>query len=184
MAAQPKTHIAHFIGDQPCDKDGKVIQHIVHGNAVVHAPGLRTDRSFSNKTPEAKLLGTYPDDYARAVNYVEHLLGPAQAIDSSATAKTYITPLDTDDDSVFLYADTASSRSGTVMLAERLAGQKVAIVGLGGTGSYILDFVAKTPVAEIHLFDRDRFYSHNAFRAPGAASLDLLRTAPYKVDYL
>jgi tRNA A37 threonylcarbamoyladenosine dehydratase len=43
---------------------------------------------------------------------------------------------------------------------------------MGGTGSYILDLVAKTAVMEIHLFDGDDFNQHNAFRAPGAASLE------------
>ena len=60
----------------------------------------------------------------------------------------------------------------------------VAIIGLGGTGGYILDFVAKTPVKQIRLFDGDDFLSHNAFRAPGAPSLEDLRDAPKKVDYL
>ncbi len=41
---------------------------------------------------------------------------------------------------------------------------------MGGTGSYILDYVSKTRVAEIHLFDEDVFKQHNAFRAPGAAT--------------
>ena len=68
-------------------------------------------------------------------------------------------------------------------MSAKLAGSKVAIVGLGGTGSYVLDLVSKTPVAEIHLFDGDTFYSHNAFRAPGAAPLDKLRAAPKKVEY-
>ncbi|MBZ5596504.1 MAG: hypothetical protein LAP39_30045 [Acidobacteriia bacterium] len=48
---------------------------------------------------------------------------------------------------------------------------RIAIAGLGGTGSYILDFVAKTPVWEIHLYDGDDYLQHNAFRAPGAPSL-------------
>jgi len=61
---------------------------------------------------------------------------------------------------------------------------RIAIVGLGGTGSYVLDFVAKTPVQEIHLFDGDEFLTHNAFRTPGAASLEVLRAKPKKVDYL
>ena len=60
---------------------------------------------------------------------------------------------------------------------------KLAIVGLGGTGSYILDFLAKTPAKEIHLFDGDKFSSHNAFRAPGAASIDELHQQSLKVDY-
>ena len=61
--------------------------------------------------------------------------------------------------------------------------QKVAIVGVGGTGSYVLDLVAKTPVREIHLFDGDDFLQHNAFRAPGAPSLEQLVAKPKKASY-
>ena len=61
--------------------------------------------------------------------------------------------------------------------------KKLGIVGVGGTGSYVLDLTAKTPVKEIHLFDGDRFLQHNAFRSPGAPSADELRALPYKVDY-
>ena len=56
----------------------------------------------------------------------------------------------------------------------KLLEEKVAIVGLGGTGSYVLDFVAKTWVKEIRLFDHDEFLQHNAFRAPGPFSRDEL----------
>jgi tRNA A37 threonylcarbamoyladenosine dehydratase len=69
-------------------------------------------------------------------------------------------------------------------ISDKLKIPKVAIVGLSGTGVYVLDLVAKTPVQEIHLFDGDLFHSHNAFRSPGAASLDELRQAPKKVTYL
>ena len=61
---------------------------------------------------------------------------------------------------------------------------RIAIVGLGGTGSYILDQLVKTPVRELHLFDGDDFEIHNAFRAPGAASFEQLAAQPKKVDYL
>ena len=36
---------------------------------------------------------------------------------------------------------------------------------------------------EIHLFDADVLLNHNAFRAPGAPTLDELRSPPLKVDY-
>jgi tRNA A37 threonylcarbamoyladenosine dehydratase len=65
----------------------------------------------------------------------------------------------------------------------KLAIGKVAIIGLGGTGAYVLDLVAKTPVGQIHLFDKDWFFSHNAFRGPGAPSLEELRAKPLKVEY-
>jgi hypothetical protein len=43
--------------------------------------------------------------------------------------------------------------------------------------------VAKTAVKEIHLFDGDRFLQHNAFRAPGAPSIEELRSAGTKARY-
>jgi len=60
---------------------------------------------------------------------------------------------------------------------------KVALVGVGGTGSYVLDFVSKTPVAEIHIYDGDDLLTHNALRAPGAVSVELLNTRPKKVNH-
>jgi hypothetical protein len=56
-------------------------------------------------------------------------------------------------------------------------------VGLGGTGGYVLDQVAKTPVTSILLIDGDVFDNHNAFRAPGAPTLEQLQQRPYKVNY-
>jgi molybdopterin/thiamine biosynthesis adenylyltransferase len=48
-----------------------------------------------------------------------------------------------------------------------LRGKRIAIVGLGGTGSYILDFVARTHVDLIALFDDDKVHVHTIFRIPG-----------------
>ena len=78
-------------------------------------------------------------------------------------------------DSPFHFADTASARQQTTDLSAKLMDEKVAIVGLGGTGSYVLDFVAKTWVKEIRLFDNDDFLQHNAFRAPGSFSREDLK---------
>jgi ThiF family protein len=85
---------------------------------------------------------------------------------------------------VFNYLDTAATKAGIVGANRKLEGPKVAIVGAGGTGGYVLDFVAKTAVAEIHLFDHDVLLNHNAFRLPGAPSLDDLSKKQAKVDYL
>jgi ThiF family len=76
----------------------------------------------------------------------------------------------------------ATTRAGIGAATAKLLVDRVAIVGLGGTGSYILDLLAKTPVVEIHLFDGDEFELHNAFRAPGAPAKEDL-TKPKKVDW-
>ena len=82
---------------------------------------------------------------------------------------------------MFNYIDTASSRAGIGAVNAKLAGQRIGIVGMGGSGSYVLDLIAKTPVAEIHIFDGDVFSQHNAFRAPGAPALAELQAKPLKV---
>jgi hypothetical protein len=79
--------------------------------------------------------------------------------------------------------ETASARAGIAMATTKLAIGKVAIIGLGGTGGYVLDLLAKAPIGEIHLYDGDRFLQHNAFRAPGAPSLEVLAEAPNKAIY-
>nr|MDA3832519.1 ThiF family adenylyltransferase [Spirochaetales bacterium] len=89
----------------------------------------------------------------------------------------------TEEESVFRYWDSASSRANIMAVSAKLAMGKIAIVGLGGTGSYVLDLIAKTPVKEIHLFDGDTFRQHNAFRAPGASSIADLEQRMSKVDY-
>jgi hypothetical protein len=115
--------------------------------------------------------------------YASILSGPAEVIDPTATAKSFIAIKSDTPESVFNYVDTASSRAGIHSVSYQLADEVVAIIGLGGTGAYTLDLVAKTPVAAIRLFDRDRYFQHNAFRAPGAPTLAVLKRAHYKVSY-
>jgi hypothetical protein len=47
----------------------------------------------------------------------------------------------------------------------------------------VLDLTSKTAVAEIHLFDGDFFSQHNAFRGPGAPTLEQLAARPKKVTH-
>jgi hypothetical protein len=167
------------VGDFPCHKDGSPITQLEHtsGNQDL-GNGLVVNHSFSNKPPQG-----YPNYYEKMKRYVEIVSHAAQAKDHSVTARIYPAIAASDEESVFNYLDTASSRAGITAATSKLEIGKVGIVGVGGTGSYVLDLVAKTPVKEIHLFDGDKFLNHNAFRSPGAPSLDDLKSAPLKVDY-
>lgn len=175
----PSTHVVYFAGDHPCNKDGSEIVKIKHQSERRSLDrDLIVHHSFSSKPN-----GGYKDYYEKMTTYVVIISSPAQAIDPSVTAKTFPVIEPTEGESVFKYFDTASSRAGINVVTRRLELGKLAIVGVGGTGSYLLDLVAKTPVWEIHLFDGDLFFNHNAFRSPGAPSLDELREKPPKVIY-
>lgn len=175
----PDNHVIHFIGDNPCNIDGTIITAIQHDNSAKNFGDIAVNRSFSNKPTYG-----YPDYYEKVKRYADIISAPAKYLDNSATEKTFKVIPDSANETVFQYIDTNSSRANIDLINAKFEGQKVAVIGLGGTGAYVLDLVAKTPVSEIHLYDGDDFDQHNAFRSPGAASIDDLNKNQRKAEYL
>lgn len=182
VTVTPQDHTAHFVGGIPHDDNGAPLNHIINNtNQTDLGDGLIANCYFS-----AKPVGSrpYTNFYDKVTIYAAHIASPAAAIDPAATPKVHRPVTATDEGTgPFRYIDTASSRAGIEAITEKLASERVAIIGLGGTGEYALDYIAKTCVKEIHLFDGDHFHSHNAFRGPGAASLEELEDRPFKVDH-
>ena len=150
-----------------------------HGTPRSLGRGLLVDRMLCSRPAADR----YRDYHDLMTTFVEQLSAPASMIDPTVTARTGHVMVADGGRSCFAYLDTASSRHGIGRFSDMLSGLSVGIVGLGGTGSYILDQIAKTPVSRIHLFDDDRFEQHSAFRAPGAASIDDLREQRTKVEH-
>lgn len=179
----PGTHVAYFVGataeDVPCDSQGRALHELIHQRQPTDlGGGLVASCSFSRKSNP-----TYPDYYEKISTYAALIVAHAQALEPTATVHMFPPVAADEEDSVFRYLDSATGRARIGAVTDKLRLGKVVIVGLGGTGSYILDLVAKTPVKAIHLYDRDVFLTHNAFRSPGAATLDELNSAPRKVDH-
>jgi ThiF family len=180
ITTRSRDHTARFIGEAPCDENGNLLSKVI--NSMISeqlSDGTVMKVRFSQKPA----CGYYENHYEQVTTYIALLGGPAQALDPKATARTFAVVETHEEDSVFKYQDTATSRAGIMVANAKLERNAVAIVGLGGTGSYIVDLVAETPVRQIHLFDDDDFLQHNAFRAPGAASIADLRAKTTKVAY-
>jgi len=174
---RPGDHQVWFAGDHPCNADGSIISQIAHSTATqTLCEGVVVHHRFSCKPSDG-----YPDYYAKVTRYIEIIQNQAIAI-TDVDARTF-RPIVSDSDSVFLYTDSASSRAGLANVVKKTAMNRIAIIGLGGSGSYVFDLVAKTHAQEIHLFDGDDFLQHNAFRAPGAVSLQVLEEKLKKVEY-
>ena len=163
----PDNHQVWWTGQYPCFASGSAIEDIRNeDNRQELFKGCTIQHRFSNK-PVGLL--NFSDHYSKMVHYITILQDQAKFIEPMTEARTGRVE---EGFSVFQYADTASARAEIMMTSSRLGLDRVAIIGLGGTGSYVLDQVAKTPVIEIHLFDGDEFLQHNAFRSPGAAKLE------------
>ncbi|MBJ8348662.1 ThiF family adenylyltransferase [Antrihabitans sp. YC2-6] len=171
-------HRIWFGGTTPCNEHGVPLS-LANPEARVVSDELAARFMLSSKPgPDG-----YPSQYEKVTAYVRILSHPAMALDDNVIATPGAAWQEAEDDLPFRYRDTASSRAGLAALNQVFLEQRIVIIGLGGTGGYILDQVAKTPVESILLVDDDTFDNHNAFRAPGAAALDQLRERPAKVDY-
>lgn len=83
--APPGSHIALFVGEFPCHRDGSAIAQIQHQSGSQDlGNGLVVNHSFSNKPPSG-----YPDYYAKMTTYARIISHPAAALEPQATAKTF-----------------------------------------------------------------------------------------------
>jgi len=181
VAIKPKDHTAYFVGERPCNIDGSYVSSLVNSPQRASLFGNLISDFYLSCHPDDR---EYIDFYDKVSTYVNIISSPALNFNKEACNKLKKPILVNEDDSPFVYMDTNASRANVAFMNKLFTPLKIAIVGVGGTGSYLLDFIAKTPVSEIHLFDADVFNSHNAFRAPGAASVEELNEQPSKVEYL
>lgn len=180
ITTRSRDHTARFVGEAPCDENGARLERVIN-SPISERLSDGTIMSFRFSQKPAR--GYYEDHYEQVTTYVALLAGHAQALDPGTTAQTFAVVETTEAESVFKYQDTATSRAGIMAANAKLERSAIAIIGLGGTGSFLADQTAKTPVREVHLFDDDLFLQHNAFRAPSAASIEDLRAKPTKVAY-
>ena len=162
-------HQILFCGAHPCELDGTPIPNLGGGPAtiILKSEDLKVERSFSNRPSNG-----FANNFEKIESYVNIFSGPAMHL-YDVTPLTFRTSEEVGD-SVFKYRDTMTSRAEIGDLALKVKEDIVAIIGLGGTGAYLLDFLCKTPVKQIRGFDLDWFHVHNAFRSPGQLNEDEL----------
>ncbi len=110
----------------------------------------------SQKSPEE-------DESAREVvhRYAKHIVGAVYAArNSDIDSPTSRDP--------FKIRTTYEARARIRPIQDRIREQNIAIIGMGGTGAYVLDLISKIPVKEIHILDLDNMKPDNLMRAPGA----------------
>ncbi|WP_163713437.1 ThiF family adenylyltransferase [Mangrovibacterium lignilyticum] len=181
IVGKPGDHTAYFVGERPCNINGSFVPSLVNSPRKQLLVGDIVSDFFLSCHPDGR---KYTDYYDKVTTYASIISSPALNLDKEACDKIKRPIVVHEDDSPMAYMDTNASRANVTFLNELFRPLKIALVGVGGTGSYILDFISKTPVKEIHLYDLDVFNTHNAFRAPGAASVEELEEQLSKVEYL
>lgn len=179
-------HTVLFAGSHPCGLDGAIIPLIdagAHTLALSDAcKDVAIERRFSNKPTKA---GKFENFFEKVESYVGIISGPA-------IHRHGVSPLnfksveDSPAPTVFKFQDSLTSKAEISELSGKFENDVIAVIGLGGTGAYLLDFLVRMPVREIRGFDGDAFHVHNAFRSPGRleeAELGKPKTEVYENRY-
>jgi hypothetical protein len=160
---RPSDHKVWVNGDVPHNIDGRPVA--MNSGPEVH---VVSDHIAGAKFLSSKpLRGYYESIDEKITQYLDLIVAPAKAKFADATPLRALETKKQERPSPLRFPDSLSARDGVVELSHKLMGLKVGVVGCGGTGSYILDFLAKTHVAEIQLFDNDIVHVHTLFRLPG-----------------
>lgn len=175
-------HTVLFTGSVPCTPTGQSLANVLVAdtNPTV-AAGRQALCRFSYKSERSDTLDNI---YNKLTHYIRKLQSYVSVIDPTASAAGEGSISIRQERSVFFYPNTAVARAGLDAYEEKLKLARVAIVGLGGTGSYILDALAKTPVEHIDLYDDDIIELGNAYRMPGAPTIEEAHQKALKTDHL
>jgi molybdopterin/thiamine biosynthesis adenylyltransferase len=161
---QPSIHKMWFVGDPPFNLDGQRVSAGV-GDELCKV----SDAIISNKFLSSKPAGRdrYESIEEKITQYLDLVSSPAKHKFPAASPRKALREQMQQSISPLVFPDALSARDNVQELSHKLLGVTVAIVGCGGTGAYILDLIAKTHLAEIHLFDDDIAHVHTLFRLPG-----------------
>jgi hypothetical protein len=163
----PKDHQAWWRGSRPHDQSKRELRLGGGPHRVTVAEDFVTDYSFSFKLHESGEMRSYRSFEEKAQTYLDAITAPALTAYPNATPLRGIEIKAAAQGSPLKFPDTMSARYHINDISSLLRGKTVAIIGLGGTGSYILDFIARTHLERIALFDDDKVHVHTIFRMPG-----------------
>lgn len=161
---RPSDHKVYFAGEIPCNIDGQKI-----GTGTAEEVRRVSDDIVGNRMLSSKPAGMrqYESIEEKINQYLDLISSPAVHKYPGVTPRRALTKYVEAAVSPLKFPDALSAREGVVELSHKLRKKKVAIIGCGGTGAYVLDYIAKTHLEEIHLFDDDIVHVHTLFRLPG-----------------
>ena len=185
----PKDHTVWWTGEVPYTEDGCSMEEQLICSRWDEGYDLGENISvrmqWSRKPKDQRGTRGYLDYKEKIETYVDYVAGPADAKAPGvlSAALTGADPVLVAARTRFKYLNTGTYRYGTKGIDSRIEDEVIAVVGVGGSGSYIVDILMKTDVKEIHMYDDDMLEQHNAFRLAGAARLEEIQGTIPKVNW-
>jgi len=163
------THQVWWRGGKPYGPGGAELGISPTEASVQIVDGVVTNLAFSLKLRDANHQPRNYESFEEKIQtYLDVIVRTAQVAYPDASPLRGIERRAHEQGSPLRWPDTMSANYGINDMADKLRGKKVALIGLGGTGACILDFIVRTHLDSIVLFDGDKVHVHTLFRVPGA----------------
>ncbi len=184
----PSDHTVWWTGGVPYNADGESMEEYLccgkWEDGYDIGEGVIVYMRWSRKPREGGATRGYTNYKEKIETYVSEVAGQAESKQPGIlmTAKSGGDP-EIESSTRFMYLNTSTYRDGTKGAEQNIEEEVVAVVGVGGSGSYLVDILAKTNIKELHLYDDDVMKQENAFRVAGAARVGELGSGKSKVEW-
>ena len=174
----PSDHTVGWVAeDRPHSRSGAVLEKLIHH-----------DESQEWPNGAISICGMSRKSHDRGYNdYGEKMLAYARLI-AKETGRTW----KRDSIGSGLIADGNNMVDQETGLTRSMIGdkdklfkqEKLAVIGAGGTGGFIIDLIAKCNVASIDIYDDDIVSQHTQLRWPGVVNRNVVEEHKNKAEYL
>ena len=165
-------HTVWWTGEMPYTAEGKSMKEDLcceeWSNGHDLGKGIIAYTRWSKKIRQGGKKRGYKDYYEKIETYVNEVSFHAEnktpgILALSKSGKSIEIDLSTR----FAYINTSLYRNGTKGIEDKISDEVIAVIGVGGTGSYLVDILSKTNIKELHLYDDDIMETNSAFRLAG-----------------
>ena len=171
----PSDHQMYFAGGIPHEISGENMLNVlgeISGSNYPVFSGMLADYHFSHKKITNGQMRDYTSLAEKVIQYFRTISSPAEHKYPGTIAAMVGVDFDSNYDPPFKFPDSHSAAAGLQEVNKLICDLSIAVIGVGGTGSYILDYLVKTPVKKITIYDDDIFELKNSYRSPGTSSAE------------
>ena len=174
----PSDHTVGWVAEErPHNRGGEALEKLIHNDAPqAWANGMTSICGMSRKARERGYsdYGEKMFAYARLIARETGKNWRRESVGSGVVK----------DGNNMVDQETGLTRSAIGDMDGLFRKEKLAVIGAGGTGGFIVDMIAKCDVASIDIYDDDIVSQHTQLRWPGVVNRNVVEEHRNKAEYL
>ena len=174
----PSDHTVGWVADEkPHAADGQVLESLIHQDWSQGWPNGMTSRCGMSRRPHGRGYRDYGEKMLAYARLIARETGQNWRRDAVGSGLVK-------DGNNMVDQETGLTRSAVGDMDQLVQREKLAVIGAGGTGGFIVDMISKCNVASIDIYDDDVVSQHTQLRWPGVVNRLVVEEHRNKAEYL